>query len=378
MLAGVSGLVPLLLAVDGDSLVHRAHHAGALSEQRDDAGRPVWGLRGLVSYVASAAARLSPDAVVVGFDSRPNSVRKQLYPDYKAHRPDKHEDLAAQLGDAPGLLSAAGVTVVVRDGYEADDVLASAAELARRSGWRATLLTSDRDAFALLDETTSVLRLIDGGVDASPLMTPQRLAAVYGVAPAQYRDYAALRGDPSDNLPGVAGIGVKNAARLLAAFGSLDAAYAAIDAGCRGEVVEVIGDALTVELAGEEGRRVVERNRALMALHDDLRLSSLRAMRLPLDAERVTAALAARQIRLGPSLWALLGRPAPAWLGYGGYDRAPAYLPRVEEPVLFAPVARPSLPAPVIDPARPPTKITPRRRGLPTPVPDGQLALFDV
>jgi DNA polymerase-1 len=171
---------------------------------------------------------------------------------------------------------------------------------------------------------------------------------------------------------------VKIAARLLAAFGSLDDAYRALDDGRADDVAEIIGEPLATELASPASRELVALNRCLMTMNEALRLPAVKAMRLPLDPDRVAAALTARQIRLGPSLWALLGRPAPAWLGYGGYDRAPNGLPRVDEPILFASVARPSLPPPApVDPAHPPTRITPRRRGLPARVPEGQLALFD-
>jgi 5'-3' exonuclease len=145
---------PLLLVVDGNSLLHRAHHAMAGSQQRDAEGRPAWALRGLVSFVATAAARLTPDGLIVGFDCREHSIRRTDHGQYKAHRAEKHPDLEAQLEAAPELLAEAGVTVVVRPGYEADDVLASAAALARRGRWRSTLVTSDRDSFALIDDTT--------------------------------------------------------------------------------------------------------------------------------------------------------------------------------------------------------------------------------
>jgi 5'-3' exonuclease len=362
---------PLLLAVDGDSMLHRAHHAMQGSEQRDDAGRPTWALRGLVSFIATAAARLTPDAVVVGFDSREDSVRKADFAGYKAQRADKPHELQAQLDDAPGLLAAAGLPVVVATGFEADDVLASAAALARRSGWRATLVTSDRDSFALIDETTSVLRVLNGGMEGSPVLTPQKLPSVCGVMPGQYRDFAALRGDTSDNLPGARGIGSKTAAKLLSVFRSLDDAYAAFDGGRAGELDAAIGKAATARLTAPEAREFVLRNQRLMAMHDDLVLPDLAAMKIPLDAERLRATLAARGVRLGSSLWALVGEQAPPWLP-AGYDRAPQYLPRVEPPQLGSPPERIDLPQPA-GPFR--RLVVLPRRGL-KPVLPGQLTLF--
>lgn len=369
---------PLLLAVDGDSLLHRAHHAMISGGDRDGDGRPTWALRGLLTFIASAAARLTPDALVVGFDCRVHSVRKAEWPSYKAQRADKAPALAEQLAGAPELLREAGLCVAVVTGFEADDVLASAAALAREQGWRSTLVTSDRDAFALIDDTTSVLRVVKGGIDASPVLTPSALTAAYQVTAAQYRDYAALRGDLSDNLPGVAGIGPAIAARLLAAFGTLDDAYAALDGGRYDEVSAVIGAAAAASLASEEGRAAVVRNRRLMAMHADLDLPAPEAMRLPLLRGQVLPALRAREIRLGPSLWALLGDPPPPWLGLGGYDRAPAYLPGAGAGGWRALVRNATTAEGVTaggtatGPPRPPSV----RRGTPRPVPTGQLPLF--
>ena len=333
---------PLLLAVDGNSLLHRAHHAHAYSGHRDTDGRPVWGLRGLVTSIAGAAARLTPDAVVVGFDCSVASRRREEYPEYKAGRREKAPELVDQLAGAPDLLRAAGFAVVQHEGWEADDVLASSAELARRSGWRCAVVTSDRDSFALIDQTTAVLRLISGGVDASPLLTAPRLPAVCGVAAGQYRDFAALRGDVSDNLPGALGIGAKTAARLLAAFAGLTEVYAAIDGGRAHEVEAVVGRAATRRLAEPAARANVERNLRLMAMRTDLPLPDLTAMRVPLDVPRLHAGLAERDIRLGPSLWALTGAPPPgsdsyAWLAE--QDDVPL-------PPLEAPVAVPAQKAP--------------------------------
>ncbi len=323
---------PLLLAVDGNSLLHRAHHAMERGDLRDSAGRPIWALKGLVSFLASAAARLTPDAVVVGFDAPGDSVRKGEYPAYKAGRREKSPDLLAQLHDAPGLLADVGLTVVVPAGYEADDVLATSASTARAQGWRCTVVTSDRDSFALVDGTTSVLRVLNGGIDGSPVLTPQRLPAVCGVAAGQYGDYAALRGDTSDNLPGARGIGAKTAARLLSVFATLADAYAALDTGREAEVVAAIGRAATARLGATQAREDVARNQQLMSMRDDLPMPALASMRVPLDVQRVHAALSSRDIRLGPSLWALTGGTPPAQDRYAWY--ADQYADRQDPPDL--------------------------------------------
>lgn len=322
---------PLLLAVDGNSLLHRAHHAWADSMEFDDDGRPVWGLLGLVVAIAACAARCEPDAIVVGFDCGERSVRREAYPPYKAHRPDKPMQLQWQLDDAPELLAAAGLPVAQIQGYEADDVLASAAALARRESWRCVLATSDRDAFALIDPTTSVLRVVNGGIDGSPMLTPVEVLAEYGVDPAFYRDLAALRGDPSDNLPGVPGVGGRTAARLLAAFPGLEAVYQALDGGRADAVSALVGAAAAEVLASAQGRSALEGTRELMTQREDLPLPSVDDLRLPLDGARARKALAQRGIRLGRSLWALVGEERPPWTP-NGFDKAPTFLPRVEDP----------------------------------------------
>ena len=316
-------VAPLLLALDGNSLLYRAYHAAATGFLLDADDRPVWAIKGLVGYLARAAARLRPQAVLVGFDCPDSSVRKTQFPHYKAQRPDKAADLAEQIVAAPGLLRAAGVPVAVPAGLEADDVLASAAAHARAAGWRSVLMTSDRDAFALIDATTSVLRVRNGGFDEAVMVTPDALADVYGITPGQYRDYAAMRGDPADNLRGVPGVGGAKSAALIAAFGEVDAVWAAADRGDLDALRAVVGDAAAARLVEPAARAEVERNRVIMAMHADVPLPDIDRLRLPLDRARMRAALLARGIRLGPSLWALTGAAPPA----GEADPA-AYVPR--------------------------------------------------
>jgi DNA polymerase-1 len=308
----VPGLaVPLLLVLDGNSLLHRAYHAAATGQLLDEDGRPIWALKGMIGYLARAAARLRPDAVLVGFDCPELSVRKAEYPLYKAHRAEKPADLAEQMVAAPDLLREAGVCTVVAEAYEADDVLASSAAYARSSGWRSIVVTSDRDAFALIDASTSVLRVRNGGLDEAVLVTASSLQEICGVQPWQYRDFAALRGDPSDNLPGVRGFGSATAARLLAAFGTVDAAWAALDAGDDEAVRSVVGDAASESLASPQTRETVDRNRRLMRMRVDLPIPDLDTARLPLNLLTMRRAFADRGIILGPSLWALTGGSPP-------------------------------------------------------------------
>ncbi|HEX9998886.1 MAG TPA: 5'-3' exonuclease H3TH domain-containing protein [Actinoplanes sp.] len=299
---------PLLLALDGNSLLHRAYHAGAAEGLLSPDGDPIWALRGLIGYLARGTAQLRPDAVLIGFDCPVSSARRDDYPAYKSHRPDKPGDLIAQLAVAPGLLRAAGICTVVPPAYEADDVLASAAAASRRAGWRSVLMTSDRDAFALIDESTSVLRVRNGGFDEAVLIDEAALPALYGVIPRQYRDFAALRGDPSDNLPGVRRFGATTAAKVFAAFGGLEAAWEADERLLR----EAVGEQAAAHLRADTARTIVDRNRRIMRMRDDLPLPDLADTRLPLSLPVMRRAFRERGINLGPSLWALVDGPPPA------------------------------------------------------------------
>ena len=219
----------LLLVVDAPSLLHRNHHARAHTRALDRAGRPVWALHGMLRQILESIDTFAPDAIIFGLDDRTSSTRRDRYPDYKAGRAVKDPELVDQLDRAGALLDALGLATLTPPGLEADDVNASGATWAERHGWDCIIITSDRDAFAHISDHTRVLRLIDGGINGSPLLTPKSLQIMYGVAAHNYLAYAALRGDSSDNLPGVSGIGEKTAAILLDVGGSMDAVWADVD-----------------------------------------------------------------------------------------------------------------------------------------------------
>ncbi len=299
-----------LLAVDGNSLLHRSFHASARTGFRGPEGQPLWAVRGLLSQLVAAVDRSCADALVVGFDDRRASTRRERWPSYKAHRDPKPQTLEDQLDLAVEILRGLGVVVAVPDGLEADDVLASAASYARSIGARAVLATSDRDSFALVDDNTRMLRILNGGVDASPMLDPKRLEMVTGVRPDQYLDLAALRGDPSDNLPGVAGIGAKTAARLLAAFGTASAAFDdAVGSGDRCRAA--LGAATTRRLADPQARERWELNCAVMTMVHDaplgLHLDEGRGC-LPLDESAVRSTFAALELHVPTAVRALTGR----------------------------------------------------------------------
>jgi len=295
----------LLLAVDAPSLLHRNHHARAHTDLRDRQGRPIWALHGMLRQILESIDSFAPDAVLFGLDDRTASLRRQAYPDYKAGRAEKDPQLVDQLDRAAALLDALGLATLTPAGLEADDVNASGATWAARHGWDCVIITSDRDAFAHISRHTRVLRLIDGGIHGSPLLDPARLFNMYGVRPANYLAFAALRGDASDNLPGVQGIGEKTAAILLDVAGSMDAAWADIDHD-EGRSLLAAMDDWSAETGGRRiGATVVRRlcapgarerydfNVEMMSGRDDLDLGltpdvpGSRGL-LPLDLDRVT------------------------------------------------------------------------------------------
>ncbi len=295
----------LLLAVDAPSLLHRNHHARRESGLRDQGGRPAWALHGMLRQILEAIDQFAPDAVLFGLDDRRTSVREQRYPAYKAGRAEKDPALVDQLERAAALLDALGLLTVTPEGLEADDVNATAATWAERNGWRCVLITSDRDAFAHISEHTQVLRLITGGINGSPLLNPARLHALYGIAAEHYLEYAALRGDTSDNLPGVPGIGEKTAPVLLSQMGSMQAVWAdidhcagatlvaTIDSYCEEHGLRRIGATLLSRLTAPGARERFEFNLAMMSGRTDLELGLTPDVPgspglLPLDHDRVS------------------------------------------------------------------------------------------
>ncbi len=295
----------LLLVVDAPSLLHRNHHARAHTRILDRAGRPVWALHGMLRQILESIDGFAPDAVIFGLDDRAASVRRDRYPDYKAGRAEKHPELVDQLERAGALLDALGLATLTPPGLEADDVNASGATWATRNDWNCVIITSDRDAFAHISDHTQVLRLIDGGINGSPLLNPVRLHAMYGVTAHNYLAYAALRGDASDNLPGVTGIGEKTAAILLDVAGSMPAVWADIDhdegrslvAALDGWAADTggrrLGHGLVRRLTTPGARERYDFNVAMMSGQDDLDLGLTPDVPgtpglLPLDIDRVS------------------------------------------------------------------------------------------
>jgi 5'-3' exonuclease len=274
----------LLLTVDAPSLLHRNHHARAHTDLRDRTGRPAWALHGMLRQILEAIDQFAPDALLFGLDDRATSVREGLYPGYKAGRAVKDATLVEQLERAAALLDALGFRTVTPPGLEADDVNASAAAWAGREGWDCVIVTSDRDSFANISAHTRVLRVIDGGIGGSPLLDERRLRTMYGVDAARYLEFAALRGDASDNLPGVAGIGEKTAPVLLDLMGSMQAVWsdiehcgganlvATVDSWCAETGARRMGGTLLKRLTAPGARERYDFNVSIMAGQTELEL----------------------------------------------------------------------------------------------------------
>ena len=295
----------LLLVVDAPSLLHRNHHARSHTGLRDRKGRPIWALHGMLRQILESIDSFAPDAVLFGLDDRSGSVRRDLSPDYKAGRAEKDPELVDQLDRAEALLDALGLATLTPPGLEADDVNASGATWAATNDWDCVIISSDRGAFAHISHHTQVLRLIDGGIHGSPMLNPARLFNMYGVRPANYLAFAALRGDSSDNLPGVQGIGEKTAAILLDVAGSMDAVWADIDHEEGRNLLAALDDwsaetggrrvgaTVVRRLSAPDARERYEFNVRLMSGRDDLDLGltpdvpGSRGL-LPLDLDRVT------------------------------------------------------------------------------------------
>jgi 5'-3' exonuclease len=209
---------PLLIA-DTPWLLYRSFFALPKSIA-DEQGRPVNALLGTVNALLSAIEAVGPRAVVACFGAEEARYRVALYPGYHAHREPMPEPLAEQWRLAPSLLSSFGWTVADADELEADDAMAAFARSEQEAGGQALLMTGDRDLYQAVSERVSVLELGKGGSVGA--LGPEQVRERHGVGPEQVIDLIALRGDPSDGLPGAPGVGAKTAAALLSEHGTLE------------------------------------------------------------------------------------------------------------------------------------------------------------
>ena len=259
-----------LFLLDGSSLAYRAFFALPESITTRD-GFPTNALHGLSQMLLKIVTEYRPASIVVAWDAREKTFRHEEFEAYKAQRPSMPDLLSRQWSLFPELMEAFGIVNLVKPGYEADDILGTLAEEAKRQGVGSIVVTGDRDAMQVVDDDIWVMSTGRGITDVK-IYTPAAVLERFGVTPASIPDYIGLKGDTSDNIPGVPGVGEKTAAALLQQFGSIDALY------------ERLGEVKS------------EKRRALLAEHEgSARLSKrLATMVLDVPLEEDLVALVAR------------------------------------------------------------------------------------
>ena len=214
--------------IDGNSLMHRAFHAVPPIMNAPD-GRPTNAIFGFLNMFLKMIDAFNPDGVVVAFDKGKPRVRMEMLPQYKAQRPPMDPDLHAQFPMIKELLAALNVPILQSEGWEGDDILGTMARLGEQAGCDMLLVTGDRDMYQLVTEHVNVVSTRKGLSDVA-IMTPESVDDLYhGITPALVPDFYGLKGDTSDNIPGVPGIGPKKASALIAQYGSLDEVIAHAD-----------------------------------------------------------------------------------------------------------------------------------------------------
>lgn len=217
-----------LAVIDGNSLMHRAFHAVPPTMNAPD-GRPTNAIFGFLNMFLKMIDAFNPDGVVVAFDKGKPCVRMEMLPQYKAQRPPMDPDLHAQFPMIKELLAALNVPILQSEGWEGDDILGTMARLGEEAGCDMLLVTGDRDMYQLVTEHVNVVSTRKGLSDVA-IMTPESVDDLYhGITPALVPDFYGLKGDTSDNIPGVPGIGPKKASALIAQYGSLDEVIAHAD-----------------------------------------------------------------------------------------------------------------------------------------------------
>jgi DNA polymerase-1 len=245
---------PTLLLLDGHSLAYRAFYALREVEMSTTTGQPTNAVFGFTSMLINLLRDEDPTHVAVAFDVSRKTFRLDEFPDYKAGRATTPDDFKGQVTLIREVLDALRIRSLAVENYEADDVIATLATQAAAAGLRVLICTGDRDALQLVTDQVTVL-YPKRGVSELTRFTPAAVEEKYGLTPGQYPDFAALRGDPSDNLPGIPGVGEKTAAKWVREFGSFEALVAGVDT-----VKGKVGDALREHLAS------VMRNRRLTEL----------------------------------------------------------------------------------------------------------------
>jgi DNA polymerase-1 len=250
---------PVFVVVDGYSLLFRAFFA--TPNLRTSDGRPTNALYGFANMMLKLLDDYKPTAMAIAWDAPAATFRHDSYAEYKAGRPEAPDDFRAQVPAVLDMIGALALPLVEARGFEADDVLGTLAERAAGEGYEVFIVTGDQDAMQLVDDHVRVVAPQRGVTDVV-LYDAAKVFERYGVRPNQMVDYKALKGDSSDNIPGVTGIGEKTAAKLIAQFDSLDNLYANLD--------DVTPDRIRRLL--DEGRDQAQFSRDLARIHCDIDL----------------------------------------------------------------------------------------------------------
>ncbi|HSI26347.1 MAG TPA: 5'-3' exonuclease H3TH domain-containing protein, partial [Aeromicrobium sp.] len=249
-----------LLLIDGHSVAYRAFFALPVENFATTTGQHTNAVFGFTSMLINVLRDEQPTHVAVALDVSRHTFRSEDYAEYKANRSKSPEEFSGQIPLIKDVCAALGIPTFEKDGFEADDIIATLTTRAKADGMDVLICTGDRDALQLVSDTTTVLYPRKGVSDLAR-MTPAAVEEKYGVSPEMYPDVAALVGETSDNLPGVPGVGPKTAAKWLATYGSLDAVVAAA-----GDIPGKAGESLREHLDS------VIRNRRINALVCDLEL----------------------------------------------------------------------------------------------------------
>jgi len=217
-----------LLLIDGHSMAYRAFYALPAENFTTASGQHTNAIYGFATMLLSLLSSEKPTHVAVAFDVSRKTFRSEIFPEYKANRAKTPDEFRSQMSYLHELVSAFGITQFEVEGYEADDVIATITKRAEKEDAEVFICTGDRDSFQLVNDKTTVL-YPKRGVSDLARMTPDAVQEKYGMSPAQYPDFAALRGDPSDNLPSIPGVGEKTAAKWVVEYGSLQELLSNVD-----------------------------------------------------------------------------------------------------------------------------------------------------
>ena len=251
-----------LLLIDGHSMAYRAFYALPVENFKTSAGQPTNAIYGFASMLINLIKEEKPTHIAVAFDVSRKTFRTERFPEYKANRASTPDEFRSQMSHINEMIDSFGIKHFEVEGFEADDIIATLAKAAELKGFETLICTGDRDSFQLVNNKTTVLYPKKGVTEMSR-MTPAAVLEKYGLTPEQYPDFAALRGDPSDNLPSVPGVGEKTATKWIIDYGSLEKLLANAK-----EITGKVGESLRANI------EVVKLNRELTHLLEDVKLSS--------------------------------------------------------------------------------------------------------